>query len=1165
MAEMALQVVVAPLLGVIFDNISSPIVKQIGLLWGVNEELEKLSSALSTIRLEVMQITDVTTQDWLRRLKEAAYEADDIIDECSTQVRNSSLSSFDLKHLKLRRALAKRIKKITAKFDGMASERDKFHLRGKVLVNTVDKFKQYRETSSGLCEDVVYGRDGDKKAFISILVINANSGSNLQVYPIVGIGGLGKTTLAQIIFNNESIIATFATRIWVCVSEDFSVKRVTKMIIASISGNESALEDLDPLQNHLKELLNGKKFLLVLDDVWNENPELWDKLRFSLKCGANGSSVIVTTRDSSVAMIMGTHPKYELTPLSDEDSWNLFKGRAFGMESEENGSLEAIGKQIVKKCGGVPLAAKALGGSLCFEHDVSKWESVRDNEIWELKQEEVGILPSLRLSYDRLTSYLRQCFVYCCMFPKDYEIEVKELIQLWIANGFVQTDERMEVEDAGTQMYSQLVRRSFLQDVQKNRNGTQICKMHDLMHDLACSVARNECYAFKGGDKLATIPRSVRHLWITGNWKISMTQASDIIETLSKSQPLLRTCLFFGMEMHGPHINTFFKNLTCLRALHLRITKTPKLPRSIGKMIHLRHLDLSHSQNEHLPKSICSLQNLRLLKLSYCKKLQALPKSLSKLINLRHLELNGCDSLIQLPDGIGELINLRHLDLHFNRRLIQLPNQIIQLINLRHLNLYHCTSLIQLPDGIGELINLRHLDLSSCSSLIQLPEIGESQNLRVLKLHSCISLIQMPVGNGRLLYLETLGLFVVGTEQSGRSITEMRGLNHLRGDLEIKGLEHVKDGAEAKQANLAEKQNLSSLSLRWGDIHNNCEDVIEGLLPPLQSLSRFSIWGYGGSTFPSWMKLLANLVDIQFVRCPNSENLPHLGHLPLLKKISIMGMDSLVHINKEFHGTNSSSSGAAVGLFPSLEVLSFRKMPNWEDWHAFDNEEFFPCLKKLYITSCPKLALLPLRIQQTLQELEVDSCEKLVVTSFPCLRVLKLECVSSFPVVSLQNLDALESLKFGDCNLASIPQEIENLSSLKSLKIKSFPALKSLSQFLQHQSSLEILSIRFCKQLVFSRLEFQHLTSLQCLTLKDLPMLTSLPELYQCSTLQILRLIYCDNLRVLPQWLQNLTSLRTLHIVLCHPDLHERCKRDVGEYWLYISHIQSVDISPESK
>ncbi|KAL5718979.1 hypothetical protein ACHQM5_011823 [Ranunculus cassubicifolius] len=976
---MALQVVLSPLLGVIFDKLSSPILKQFSLTCGVNEEIEKLSSALSAIRAvlqdaEKMQVYEAAITDWLRKLKDAAYEANDIIDECATEalvVPGSGVSiqvgmSF-LEHLKLRHSIAKRIRKVTAKFDSIAVERNNFHFRERVPESAVGEFMRQRETSSVVCEPVVYGRDDDKKKLIDILLSNANGECNLQVYPIVGIGGLGKTTLAQVIYNEERIVETFNTRIWVCVSEDFSVKRLTKMIIASLSIEECKHEDLDPLQKRLKELLDGKKFLLVLDDVWSENLDLWENFRFSLNCGANGSSIIITTRLPTVATIMGTHSRYELKPLSDEYCWALFQARAFGMESE-NESLQALGRQIVEKCRGVPLVAKALGGTLRFERDEIKWKSVRDSEIWELKQDKDDILPSLRLSYNHLPSYLRQCFVYCSIYPKDHEIKVAELIQLWMANEFLQSDGRMELEDVGNHIFNQLVLRSFLQDVKKNWEGKLICKMHDLMHDLACSVARTECYSFIAGNNINAIPKTVRHLLI-GGYQIS----ENFVQHLSKSHPLLHTCLFDRLPS-DPQIEFVFKNLISLRVF--RATYVSNLPRSIGKLKHLRYLDLTWYLSDKLPKSICSLRHLQTLKLCHNHNLQKLPESIHKLINLRHLDLSYCHRFQSL-DGIEKLINLRHVILSFSS-LSQLPDGIEKLVNLRHLDLSGCDELTQLPVGIGELINLRHLNLNSCKKLTQLPVgIGELINLREVILPVNLSLWSVRVG--KLCSLEKLGEFVVGTEESGHSIKELHDLNQLQGLLKIAGLENVRDGEEGKQANLAAKKKLSSLELWWGEMcskrnisSNSEEDVLEALQPPLNLSGKLLIIAYRGSKFPSWMNNLLNLAEIGLYDCDKCEDLPPLGNLPLLKKLNIERMDCLKRIDKQFYGINSSQ-----GFFPSLEFLGFYDMSNWEEWEDLDHKQVFPCLRELHLTYCPKLALLPSAILCSVQTFEVQNCQKL--------------------------------------------------------------------------------------------------------------------------------------------------------------------------------------------
>jgi hypothetical protein len=213
----------------------------------------------------------------------------------------------------------------------------------------------------------VYGRNEDKDKIVDFLVDDAYALEDLSVYPIVGLGGLGKTTLAQLIFNHERVVNHFELRIWVCVSEDFSLKRMTKAIIESASGHACEDLDLEPLQRKLLDFLQRKRFLLVLDDVWDDDQENWQRLKAVLACGGKGASVLVTTRLPKVAATVGTISSHDLSILSDNDCWELFKQRAFGPNEEEHAELVVIGKEIVKKCGGVPLAAIALGSLLRFK------------------------------------------------------------------------------------------------------------------------------------------------------------------------------------------------------------------------------------------------------------------------------------------------------------------------------------------------------------------------------------------------------------------------------------------------------------------------------------------------------------------------------------------------------------------------------------------------------------------------------------------------------------------------------------------------------------------------------------------------------------------------------------------------------------------------------
>ncbi|GAU47638.1 hypothetical protein TSUD_238570 [Trifolium subterraneum] len=318
-------------LEIVLEKLSSLIQKELGLFFGFDQNLEKLASLLTIIKAtledaEEKQFTNKAIKDWLQKLKDAANVLDDILDECDTEALE-----FEYEGLKC----------------GLPYKK-----RSGVL--------EWRETTSILSQSKVYGRDEDKDKITDFLVGKASGSEHLSVYPIVGLGGVGKTTFAQLIFNHERVIKNFELRMWVCVSEDFSLKRMTKSILESASGQPCDDADLELLQRKLLGFIQSKRYLLVLDDVWDDKQENWQRLRSILAFGGTGASILVPTRLVKVAEIMGiVHPRH-ISKLSDKDCWELFKQQAFRPDEVEQAELAVIGKEILKKCGGVPLAAIAL-------------------------------------------------------------------------------------------------------------------------------------------------------------------------------------------------------------------------------------------------------------------------------------------------------------------------------------------------------------------------------------------------------------------------------------------------------------------------------------------------------------------------------------------------------------------------------------------------------------------------------------------------------------------------------------------------------------------------------------------------------------------------------------------------------------------------------------
>ncbi|KAF2307887.1 hypothetical protein GH714_033105 [Hevea brasiliensis] len=326
---------------------------------------------------------------------------------------------------------------------------------------------------------------------------------------------------------------------------------VIETLLRSVDGENVSIIPLvgigDQLQRTLRGALNGRKYLLILEDVWSEDPRKWLELKTLLMGGAEGSKIIVTTRSQRVAEVMGTVSTHNLSLLSHQDCLSLFFKCAFkGQQGKQNSNLKIIGEEIVNKCKGVPLAVITLG-SLLYSVTEREWEFIRDNEIWKLEQKEDDILATLRLSYEHLPSYLKRCFAYCSIFPKDYEMDDIELVYLWMAYGLVQSsNENQELEDIGFRYFKELCSRCFFQDLTEY-GGNVKCKMHDLIHDLALSVTQNECSMVRTSTQ--QIPKSVRHI----SFPYPQSLPNDLPESL---QNLDRVRTIWSINERGEGISS---------------------------------------------------------------------------------------------------------------------------------------------------------------------------------------------------------------------------------------------------------------------------------------------------------------------------------------------------------------------------------------------------------------------------------------------------------------------------------------------------------------------------------------------------------------------------------------------------------------------------------
>jgi len=517
---------------------------------GVKKQVDKLKSNLIAIQsvledADRKQVKDEAVKGWLDKLKDACYDMDDVLDEWSTAIlrwkmeeaeentrslqkmRCSFLKSpcFCLNQVVRRRDIALKIKEACEKVDDIAKARDMygFALYRATDIRATDELQRLT-TTSFVDESSVIGRDGEKKKVVSKLVgESSQEARDVDVISLVGLGGIGKTTLAQLAFNDSEVKAHFEKKIWVCVSDPFDEVKIAKAILEQLEGSAPNLVELQSLLQRVSESIKGKRFLLVLDDVWTENRGQWEKLKPSLTGCARGSRILVTTRKDAVATMMGsTDHRINIKELSDEICRSIFNHVAFQERSkDERERLTDIGNKIANKCKGLPLAAKLLGGLMQSKRTREEWERVLSSELWRLDevdrdQVERRIFIPLLLSYYDLPSVVRRCFLYCAMFPKDYEMGKYELVKMWTAQGYLKKTSGGDMELVGEQYFQVLAARSFFQDFETCGREDMRFKMHDIVHDFAQYMTKNECLTVDvntlGGATVETSIERVRHL-----------------------------------------------------------------------------------------------------------------------------------------------------------------------------------------------------------------------------------------------------------------------------------------------------------------------------------------------------------------------------------------------------------------------------------------------------------------------------------------------------------------------------------------------------------------------------------------------------------------------------------------------------------------------------
>lgn len=489
---------------------------------------------------------------------------------------------------------------------------------------------------------------------------------------IFGMGGLGKTTIASSAYKNPKIRRTFDCHAWVNASQTYQGEELLREIInqlidqrASTTGGFMTMSRMR-LVEVIQSYLQDRKYLIVLDDVWDR--DAWLFLNYAFVRNNCGSKVLITTRRKDVSSLAVDKYVIELTTLQYAESWELFCKRAFHASKDyicpEN--LRSLAEKIVAKCQGLPLAIVTIGSTLSYhEFEEQEWAFFYNQLSWQLANnpELCWISNVLNMSLNDLPSYLRSCFLYCSLFPEDYKIKRKLISKLWIAEGLVEDrEDGKTMEEVAKYYLTELTHRCLLRVTESNSCGKPTTfVMHDLVREVTSFIAKGEKFSIAYGDAgITKVSHEARRL--------SVQIGAKSLNSLTS--PQLRSFTLLDPEVPSSWIYDALLQFRLLRVLCLRFTNIEQVSGMITELYNLRYLDLSHTKVKQIPASFGKLRNLQVLDLrfSYVKEL---PSEMTMLINLRHLYVAvihdlqqrslDCFSAAKILGNICHLKNLQSL------------------------------------------------------------------------------------------------------------------------------------------------------------------------------------------------------------------------------------------------------------------------------------------------------------------------------------------------------------------------------------------------------------------------------------------------------------------------------------------------------------------------
>ncbi|XP_020099076.1 disease resistance protein RPM1-like [Ananas comosus] len=615
----------------------------------IKDELEIMQAFLRIA--ERLKEKDESTKIIIKQTRDLAFEIEDIIDEFTYKLSEEQGGVLPTaikryRNIKTWHHLSQRLKEIKIKLQNIMERWKRYDTRGmeneaRPLI-AVGGSKSRAELAHFVEKDGIVGIDKYKDLLLEWLKNEDEQQRQHVIISVLGMGGLGKTTLATHVYN--IIKASFDACAWVAVSQSYEIDDLLRKILKEFyredpekrqEPNDSDTMDYRSLVGTIRTYLQYKKYVLILDDVWST--DVLDNIKVALLNSNCKSRIVLTTRIRDVALLANENHMFELKPLEADHSWDLFCKSAFWRSANKicPPHLEQCAQKIIEKCGGLPLAIVSIARLLSFrEQTGSEWEKVYKDLEWYLTNNESKlhekVYDILKLSLDDLPHYLRNCFLYCSSFPEDYTIESDRLIRLWVAEGFIEERERT-MEEVAEDYLNKLVHRCLLQVAEWNEVGI-VCayRMHDVIRVLALSESKelSFCMVYEHSKKKLRSSEARR-----------LSILSNITNYRTEDKSHLRSVLVFNNSMSYDLLKSVLRSSKLLRVLELQGALIVKLPSEICNLFNLHYLGLRATKIKELPRSIEKLQNLQIL--DTCEsEIEKLPKEITELQKLRHLVLS---------------------------------------------------------------------------------------------------------------------------------------------------------------------------------------------------------------------------------------------------------------------------------------------------------------------------------------------------------------------------------------------------------------------------------------------------------------------------------------------------------------------------------------------